>query len=219
MANKMTTCKVCGAEVAKSAHVCPKCGAKLKRKHPVLGILIALVGIFIIIGALGSNSSSNTPKKVGDAGDASTTVKASTEAQATEQPAQTRFGVGEKVELNDVVVTLVSVTESKGSQFNTPTDGNVFLLCEFEIENNSKSELAISSMMSFKAYCDDYSLNLSLGAMMEKGNKNQLDGTIAGGKKMNGVVGYEVAADWKEVEIQFQSNVWSSKNITFFAEH
>lgn len=219
VASKMTTCKVCGAEIAKSADVCPKCGAKLKRRHPVLGVLVALVGIFIIIGALGSNSSSNTPKKVGDTRGDSTIVKASTEVQATKQPSQTRFGVGEKVELNDVVVTLVSVTESRGSQFNTPTDGNVFLLCEFEIENNSKSELAISSMMSFKAYCDDYSLNISLGALMEKGSKSQLDGTIASGKKMNGVVGYEVAADWKEIEIQFQSNVWSSKNITFFAEH
>ena len=46
-----------------------------------------------------------------------------------------------------------------------------------------------------------------------------MDGSIASGKKMNGVVGYEVVADWKEIEIQFQSNVWSSKNITFFAEH
>lgn len=215
MANKMTTCKVCGAEVAKSASVCPKCGAKLKRKHPILGIIIALVGIFIIIGAFGSKSSSNTPKRVDDA----PTTKTSTEAQATEEPTQTRFGVGERVEFNDVIVTLVSVTESKGSQYNTPADGNVFLLCEFEIENNTKSELAISSMMSFSAYCDDYSINLSLSALMEKGNKNQLDGSIASGKKMNGVIGYEVPADWKEVEIQFQSNVWSSKNFTFFAEH
>ena len=70
-------------------------------------------------------------------------------------------------------------------------------------------------MMSFKAYCDDYSPR----GLNGKGSKSQLDGSIASGKKMNGVVGYEVAADWKEIEIQFQSNVWSSKNITFFAEH
>ena len=229
MANKMTTCKVCGAEVAKSASVCPKCGAKLKRKHPALWIIIALAGIFIIIATVSSNSSNNTPKKVDDAPAAKTstevqatvnpTTKSSTEVQATEQAVQTRFGVGERVELNDVIVTLVSVTESKGSQYNTPTDGNVFVLCEFEIENNTKNELAISSMMSFSAYCDDYILNYSLPALMEKGNKNQLDGSIAPGKKMNGVVGYEAPADWKELEIKFQSNVWSSNNFTFFAEH
>ena len=69
----------------------------------------------------------------------SVTTKSSTEVQATEQAVQTRFGVGERVELNDVIVTLVSVTESKGSQYNTPTDGNVFVLCEFEIENNTRT--------------------------------------------------------------------------------
>ena len=37
-------------------------------------------------------------------------------------------------------------------------------------------------------------------ALLEKGDKNQLDGTVAPGKKMNGVIGYEVPADWKELE-------------------
>ena len=212
MSTKMTTCKTCGAEVAKSASTCPKCGAKLKKKHPILGILIFLIGIAIIGGALGS---SNQPKKVGDT---NTPTQAST-VKATEQPTQTEFGIGDKVELNNVVVTLVSVTESTGSQFNKPTDGNVFVLCEFEIENNSSSEIAVSSMMSFEAYCDDYTCNFSLSALMEKGNKNQLDGQVAAGKKFNGVVGYEVPADWKELELKFAPNFWAEKKITFIANH
>ena len=212
MANKMTTCKTCGTEVAKSASVCPKCGAKLKKKHPILAILIVIIAIAVIGGALGS---SNQPKKVGDAGTSTQT----TTAKATEQPAQTEFGVGDKVELNNVIVTLVSVTESKGSQYNKPTEGNVFVLCEFEIENNSSSEIAVSSMMSFEAYCDDYACNYSLTALMEKGNKNQLDGQVAAGKKFNGVVGYEVPADWKELELKFTPNFWAGKKITFIANH
>lgn len=36
--DKMTTCKVCGASIAKSATTCPQCGAKQKKRHPVLGI-------------------------------------------------------------------------------------------------------------------------------------------------------------------------------------
>ena len=94
-----------------------------------------------------------------------------------------KFKVGDSVELKDVVVKFIGVTENTGSQYNKPADGNVYILCEFEIINNSKEELAVSSMMSFKAYCDDYSCDYSLGALMEKGNKDQLDGSVAAGKR------------------------------------
>lgn len=110
---------------------------------------------------------------------------------------------GETAEVNEVAVTFIGVTETTGSQFLTPEDGNVFVLCEFEIVNNSNKELSISSMMSFDAYCDDSAISISLSALSAKGSKNQLDGTVAAGKKMTGVVGYEVPSDWKELEIQF----------------
>lgn len=38
------------------------------------------------------------------------------------------LGVGEQVELNGVIVTLVSVTENKGANYMTPSDGKVFVV-------------------------------------------------------------------------------------------
>lgn len=222
MANgTLINCKVCGAEVAKSARTCPHCGAKLKKGHPVLiGISVFLV-LIVIIGLSGG---SDEPKKV----EASTPAQSaeSTPAQSVESaPAQAEqtpkaeskltFSAGETAELRGVSVTLVGVSESTGSSFYVPTDGNVFVLCEFDIANNSDKEIAVSSMLSFEAYCDDYACTFSLGAMMEKGNKNQLDGTVAAGKKFNGVVGYEIPADWQELEIVFTPDFWSGKDITF----
>lgn len=125
------------------------------------------------------------------------------------------FKLGDSVELKDVVVTFLSVTENTGSTYNKPENGKVFVLCEFEIVNNSKEELAVSSLLSFKAYYDDYSCDLSFGALMEKGNKDQLDGSIAAGKKMKGVVGYEVPANWQELEIQYTPDLFSNDKITF----
>ena len=52
-------------------------------------------------------------------------------------------------------------------------------------------------------------------SLLEKNDANQLDGTIAAGKKMNGVIGYEVPADWKTIEIHFKDNVWSSNKFKF----
>ena len=70
-------------------------------------------------------------------------------------------------------------------------------------------------MASFEAYADDYALNYSVSALLEKNDQNQLDGTIAAGKKMNGVIGYEIPADWKTIEIHFKDNVWSSNKFKF----
>ena len=219
--NKLTNCKTCGAEVAKSAKSCPQCGAKLKKGHPILIGVLVLIVIVAIIGSIGGN---DEPKKV----EASTPPQSenttptqesdsTAPAQSDEKEDKNAFLVGETAELKGVQVTLVSVTESTGSEYNTPTDGNVFVLCEFEIANNSDTEINISSLMSFDAYCDDYGCTLSLTALIEKGNKNQLDGTVAAGKKFNGVVGYEVPTDWNELEINFTPDFWSGKDITFIA--
>lgn len=232
--SKLTNCKVCGAEVAKSAKSCPNCGAKLKKGHPILiGILVVIV-LIAIIGSMGGN---DKPKKVEPAAN-SQSVDTTAKETVTEDPAQpdeqeqeqeqeqtpypveedkTAFLVGETAELKGVQVTLVGVTESGGSEYNKPSEGNVFVLCEFEIANNSDKEIAISSMMSFDTYCDDYACTISLSALVEKGNKNQLDGTVAAGKKFNGVVGYEVPSNWNELEINFTPDFWSGKDITFIA--
>ena len=127
------------------------------------------------------------------------------------------FKKGEIAELNGVQVALTDYKESTGSDFNTPTVGNVFLMAEFEISNNTEKELAISSVMSFDAYADDYSLNYSFSALMEK-DGNQLDGTIAAGKKMKGWIGWEVPQDYQNVEIHFTDNVWSNNKFVFLIE-
>ena len=150
---------------------------------------------------------------------AASSTSAAAPKSESKAPVKKTFGVGESAELKDIVVTLVSVEESSGSQFNQPTDGNVFVICEFEIENNSSSEINVSSLLSFAAYCDDYSLNFSLTALLENGNRNQLDGQIAAGKKMNGIIGYEVPIGWNELEIRFTPSFWSGNEIIFTAVH
>ena len=212
MNQKMTNCKACGHEIAKSAKACPHCGAKNKKKHP---ILLGIVVFFVLIGIIGSKGDNDEPKTVDNAGAANIGTSVSTNEKAKEE--KNEFRIGETAELKGVSVTLVNVTESNGSQFNTPTDGNVFVLCEFEIANNSDKDVNVSSMMSFGAYCDDYTCTFSLTALMEKGNKNQLDGTVAAGKKFNGVIGYEVPADWRELEVRFTPDFWSGKEIIFVA--
>ena len=124
------------------------------------------------------------------------------------------FTVGDAVSVNDIVVTLVDVSESTGGNYMKPDDGKVFILCEFNIENNSDKDLPISSIMSFKAYIDDYSATLNISAILSS-NKSQLDGAIAAGKKMNGVIGYEADESWETIEITFTPDVFFGDGATF----
>ena len=137
--------------------------------------------------------------------------------QTTAGNKDTVFGIGEVAQMKNGQVSLLSVTERTGSDFNKPAEGKIYVLCEFEITNNSDSELAISSMLSFKAYCDDYACSYSIGALLEKGDSNQLDGTVAAGKKLKGVIGYELPVEWKELEIHFTPDIWSSETLVFAA--
>ena len=212
--SKLKNCNVCGAEVAKNAKTCPHCGAKLKKGHP---ILIGILVFFVLMAMIGSFGNDDEPKKVEPTAPVQSTETTSSPSEP-EPEKSTSFSVGETAELKNVAVTLVDVTESSGSSFLAPAEGNVFLLCEFEIANDSDEEVNISSLMSFDAYCDSYACNFSLSALVEKGSKNQLDGTVAPGKRFNGVIGYEVPTDWQELEIIFTPDFWSGKDITFIAQ-
>lgn len=204
--NKETKkCKHCQSDIPKKAKVCPNC--RKKQGGIFKWILIVIVAL-IIIGSVGGNE--DKPTKVSSNTNEPTANTATSETVAEE----TTFGVGDTAEYRGVKVTLNSITENTGSQFNKPTEGNVFLLVNFTIENNTDTDLVVSSMLSFDAYQDGYSTNMSLSALIEKSGE-QLDGTIAPGKKMQGTIGYEVPATYTEFEINYQADVWSSKKFTF----
>lgn len=221
MARKMKPCKTCGERIAKSAKRCPHCGSKQGGGiGKIIGIIVL---VFLVLGIIGSLGDDDEPKRVdapsanssGSAAPASGTAQQDDTEQAVE-PEKTSFGVGEAVSLNDVVVTLVGVTESAGANYMEAPDGKVFLICEFQIENNSDKDIAVSSMLSFEAYIDDYSTTIDLSAIVSA-DKPQLDGSIAAGKKMNGIVGYEADENWSEIEVRFTPDFWSSKEIVFTA--
>lgn len=203
--NETKVCKHCQTEISKKAKVCPNCHKK--QGGIVKWIIIVLVAIMIISAV---TSGDEEPKKVGET---------QSNQQNTQEKNETKdaFAIGEIAELNDVRVTMTDYKESSGSEWNKPTDGNIFLLVQFEIENNSDEEVTVSSMLSFEAYADDYSASLSLSALMEN-DETQLDGTVAPGKKMKGWIGYEVPSDWAKFEVQFVDSIWSNTPFKFFVE-
>ena len=212
-------CRNCGKEIPDRARFCDSCGmsideksvsnfdeggkkSKRKKRKPLLGIVLLILAIFMIVGAIGGGS--DKPTKVSDS-NPETMVQ-------TEPPV---FTVGDRLEMDGVYVTLNGVYENNGNQFMSPSEGNVYVVCEFTIENETDSEIAISTMMSFDAYFDDYSAEFSLGAITSDNSRQQLDGSVAPGKKIKGITGFEAPADWKTIDIEYKVNPLYSDSFAF----
>lgn len=204
-------CKHCKSEIPYDAKVCPVC--RKKQGAPGCLIVVLVVVVLVVIAAFAGGGESNSPQKVEST--SGTSQAASQASQAQSQPEQTVFTVGDTVELNGVKTTLLSAEEYPGKQYMMPTDGNVFLVCQFEIENDSSAEINVSSMVSFNAYCDDYSVNLSVTGEMLEDSWKTLDGTVAPGKKINGVIAYEIPQDWQKMEISYTPSFWSGHDVQF----
>lgn len=183
----------------------------MKKHFLALGLCLCMC-----LGLCACTLSDDTPRSDTHTGAPTQATEPVSEEPAPE--AKEGYAVGEQAELGGVTVTLTQVEESMGSQFFGPEDGKVYLLCHFDIANGTDDDLAVSSMLSFDAYIDDYAASVSLGALAAS-SESQLDGSVAAGKKLAGVVGYEVDKDWSKLEITFKPSVWSGKGLTFIAEH
>ena len=101
MANKMTICKYCGAEIATSAKACPNCGAKNKKPiykrawFIILAIIVILgIGGAAIGGGGDDEAATNEPASSSDVSSG-----AQNEAKATEE---------KKVEYEDITADQLS---------------------------------------------------------------------------------------------------------------
>lgn len=123
-------------------------------------------------------------------------------------------GIGDTAKIDGIKITLLDVSTNTGDEFFSPTAGNEYVVCKFEIENTSSDNLSVSSFMSFLAYFDDYCAQTDIMAISSVSDA-ALDGTVSPGKKMIGVVGYEVTSGWKNLEIMFQPNPFLDDMVTF----
>lgn len=141
----------------------------------------------------------------------------STSTPEPTEEAQSALGVGDTADVDGVKVTLNSVTETSGTDFIKPEDGNTFVLCNFTIQNDSDTDLSISSMLCFEAYCDDTSVSLDMVGLStdEAKQAGQLDGDVASGKNMSGVVCYQVPTSYSKLEVSVQPNLLNENTADF----
>lgn len=91
MADKLTTCKACGNEVAKGAKSCPNCGKDQRSffaRHKIISGILALVVFVTVVGALGGgeNGDNIEPSSQPAAADTQETQQAEQQVEPPAEP-------------------------------------------------------------------------------------------------------------------------------------
>lgn len=118
---------------------------------------------------------------------------------------------------NNIQISLINTSESKGGDLASPSDGNIFYICEFQITNNSEDNITINSLSDIEAFCGDYSVSEDIAGLLlpETEGKSSLDGTIAMGQTFTGVVTYQIPKDYDQMQFRLSPEFWNGDTATF----
>lgn len=110
-------------------------------------------------------------------------------------------------------ITLVGCKESEGNSIWKPDSGNIFILVEFIIENNTKEEIAVSAILDFYAFYDGFACDNSFkaGTVVD----HSMNGYIPVGRKMRGQVAWEITKDWEKLEVHYKPVLWGDERVVF----
>ena len=200
---KTKKCRACQEDIPQKAKICPKCHTK---QRGVLKWVIVLLLLIVVFASSGTEEEAP--------------ILTNTNPVPEEKNVNTKYRLGDTVSYKNVAVTALNYTESKGGEFFQPADGNVYILVEFEIENNSDAEMTVSTLLHFTGYVDNYACvqDSSVIMFLAESDFSSLDTTIAQGKKARGVVGFEAPKDWGNLEVYYKNNFWNDSDFSFIIE-
>ncbi len=235
--NKMVECQTCGKPIAKSAKVCPHCGAKKSQfLENLLFIVVAtIVMVFLATVTYKDPASTVKRKKAESTPVEQTTQKSSSkkeesakekesvedEESAEEAPAYdgpTTLAIGETAEFNDVKLKVMSAGFSEDYATIKPEDGKRFLGVILWVDNSSQETVRIGNIEKrFEAHCDG-----ELVRPDAQGNKcedwdgyDRVDKAAAPGKILAGVICYQVPEDFNEFVLSISPDFWNNVKLDF----
>lgn len=117
--------------------------------------------------------------------------------------------VGESATTNGYTLTVQSAgVFISDNEFLQPEDGKEYVTVDVLIENTGKEDITVSSLLCFNAYVDDFSVDLDI--MNDAGEI--LDGTVAVGKKLQGMLCYQLPIGWETLEINVDIDFFSNSD-------
>ena len=122
------------------------------------------------------------------------------------------FKVGDILKDKDMQIVYISsgVYHSDNS-FMQPKEGNQYIFLKFAFTNLSKKDDSVSTY-SFEAYADGFACEAFYGG------DDDLSATLSSGRTETGCVYFEVPKDAKDIEIEYEPNIFSDRKVKFIYE-
>ena len=183
---------------------------KKKKKNKLVRFFLFFFLIVVLAGLayffLGKDDTSNEPSDSSVQTSDTDTTEENTSSDALYEET-----------FNNIQISLNNTTESTGSDLSSPSAGNIFYICEFQITNNSENDITINSLSDLEAYCGDYSVSEDISGLLlpETDGKNSLDGTISAGQTFTGVVTYQIPEDYDQMQFRLSPDFWNGDTATF----
>lgn len=203
--SKLIKCPACGQEIAKGAK-CPHCGHDSRNffaKHKILTVLLALIVLGVIGSALGGGK--DEPKKVAENNSTATSTKAE-DTKKSEDTKKT-YKKGDTIELKGMCLTVTDVKKSAGSEFEKPKSGMEFVIVTVKIENKGKDTIAYNPLY-FKVKNSKGQINQQTFTTIDQ-DTTLNSGDLAKGGEVTGTIAFEEPKDDKDLQLQFQDDIFT----------
>ncbi len=188
-----------------------------KKKNTGRNAIIAVVVIVVLLAACGGIAAaiSNANKSANTGTIVNNPTSTTGNTQPTSAPAQpSTFKVGQTISVGGTwQITVVSAKTDTGSQFNTPQKpGDVFLVVTIAVKNISSQSQTMSSALQWTLQDStgqkyDFTIDANAGST--------LDGAVAVGAPLKGVISYEVPKSIHAFTLNFQNDITSSDQSTW----
>ena len=211
-------CKHCQTEIPKKAKVCPNC----RKKQGGVGkwIVIALVAV-LLIGAIGGSDEESGNNDVGN----NSEMVNNNSNNNTSENGINKYTTTENVDDKENIISKGDVFEANGLKVSikeistnytdyedpygiyAPKEGYKYVSVSFTYENTGKSD-AYVSIYDYDCYAD--------GTLCEQSyyfDTDFINANLSSGRNVSFTTYYVVPVDAKDVELEYTSNIWTSKKV------
>ena len=121
------------------------------------------------------------------------------------------YSVGEEVKLNDNILVVNSVEKSAGDEWDTPKEGNEYIIVTVTIRNDGKSEI------SYNPY--DFDMQNSKGQVTEQAftiintDTALSSGELVSGGEVSGTIVFEQPVGDPGLVLKYKANMFSDKEV------
>jgi len=213
MAQKMKNCKACGQEIAKSAKVCPHCGAKQKGKKGliVIGIIVLLIIILLATGGNGDKESKIDNSAVNN--DSAATEETTKDTEATVEDEFVKVGGsfednGLKFTVNDADLDF-QITDDEYGLYDLD-EGLHYIKVDFTFENTGSSGDKYVSIYDFDCYADNTTCEQQYVTSV---TGDFMNANLSPGRNVSFSILFAVPDGAESIELEYTSNIWSDEKV------